>query len=330
MQAVSKIFLSCDLTGSTAFKQRGDHNPQSPWQKALLQFYREFPQKLGLVSSEFSEHHDLQFNLWKAVGDELIFTCDLSREVDVYWAINIWIKTMQEYARESLSDKNLGISGGPKLGVKGGTFIATFPGPDSESSIPRTPEVETTGGDVVELNEIALKGKRSHKKYLFDYFGPSIDTGFRVLSKCDSRHFILSLEVAYVLAVVSSLHTRDNFAVPNLVLKSSEGLKGVWGGERYPLFALDLGFKDPVNSAFSAFEASPASMDDILALCRTCYESENWPFMVYLPGSQEDGMFKTLPNDPLSEYVRGAENDSVLADGEDMGAEEVLPDAPTS
>src|SRR5579859_7691307 len=91
----SLLFLSCDLTGSTQYKQaqivsstRSGEQHGSPWQKVFLQFYWEFPQAIAtaLVDNDSA----LKFDLWKAVGDELIFTCEVRAEDDVYDAIRIF------------------------------------------------------------------------------------------------------------------------------------------------------------------------------------------------------------------------------------------------
>ncbi|WP_284753198.1 hypothetical protein [Arthrobacter sp. efr-133-R2A-120] len=294
----SLLFLSCDLTGSTHFKQNqaknGVRGNESPWQKTFLQFYREFPQELALKQVELGTE-GLQFDLWKAVGDELILTCPVVSENDIYNAVRTWIATIKDYANNSLA--------GTSLGTKGGAFIATFPGPDSESSIPRNPKDETSGGDVVELNKGALAGNRSHSKYLYDFFGPSIDTGFRVLSKCSARYFTVSVEVAYALACahLSPRPDRDEFLSEDLVLIGAEELKGVWGGQPYPLFAIDLDHGSDLNKAYSKFVSNGAAPEDVMELCRACYLSAGWPFVLYLPDAKNDA-FKTLPADPLAGY----------------------------
>jgi hypothetical protein len=238
---VSKLFLSCDLTGSTAFKQRVNADPSTPWQKVFLQFYREFPQQLYSQQTLLG-FTNLSFDLWKAVGDELIFTCKVASEVEVFQAVEVWVATLRAFKSDNLD-------GHPQLGVKGGAFVGTFPGPDYESTIPLKPDIETSDKDVVLLNVEALSGRRAVTKYLYDYFGPSIDTGFRVLSKCSDRYMTLSLEVAYALAVLHNMPNRDGaqYERPDLMLLESLELKGVWGGKEYPLFAIDLHSGDGVS-----------------------------------------------------------------------------------
>lgn len=235
------------------------------------------------------------------MGDELIFTCEVAHERDVYRAVRTWIDAMQGYQRDSLDDTS--------LGTKGGAFIATFPGPDSESSIPRDPTAETSGQDVVELNREALRtrddvSEASADKYLFDYFGPSIDTGFRVLSKCSDRYFTLSVEVAFAMACISLTPNRDrgDFGLDDVDLLGGVELKGVWGGQSYPLFAIDLNHGSPITDAFKKFSIGGSTVQDINALCEACYGSEGWPFKLFLPNSANTH-FTSEPVDPLATYI---------------------------
>lgn len=322
--AQSTLFLSCDLTGSTDFKQ--SNATGTPWQKVFLQFYREFPQEIAISQAELGTSR-LKFHLWKPVGDELIFTCDVSSERDIADAVRTWIHTMKAYKAGSLV--------GTPMGTKGGAFIATFPGPDSRSSVPRRPQDEKSGKDVVELNKEAHKGKRKHSVYLYDFFGPSIDTGFRVLSKCSERHFTLSLEVAFALACVSLTPAPDQekFALADIHLLGSDALKGVWGGQDYPLFALDLEIESPIHQAFVPFSKPDTSIEDVKRLCEACYTSEGWPFVLFLPDAQ-NLQFTDEPEDPLAGYVssRGdvaevkpSEGGSVELSGDDLPMAEDEP-----
>lgn len=308
---VSRLFLSVDLTGSTAFKQRDDLDSNMPWQKVFLQFYREYPEILKQTQQEDRLRQGgghLQFQLRKAIGDELIFSCVVLAETDTYWALRIWLQAMRRFETQNLADAVLGVSHGPSLGVKGGAFLATFPGPDSGASIPRLPNSEDTGKDVIELNRQALAGDRDHARYLFDYFGPSIDTGFRVLARCNSRYFTLSLEVAYVLSCLAARKEPDSDNPLTPILLTSDGLKGVRHEQRYPLFALDLEQDDEVNKAFARFESPPPHINDILNLCEACYSQPDWPFHIYLPNAFT-AQFRQAPTDPLAEYVSPSDSD---------------------
>lgn len=328
---MSKLFLSCDLTGSTGFKQRSGKTGDTPWQKVFLQFYREFPQHLFAQQKELSSD-DLQFELWKAVGDELIFTCSVESEVEICRAVDVWIATLAAYKSNSLQAEEL-----TGLGVKGGIFLGTFPGPDSESTIPLKPDTESSGEDVVTLNAAALaREPRDTGSYLFDFFGPSIDTGFRVIGACSARFLTLSVEVAFALALVHEASYGDGkYQYPGLKMMASRELKGVWGGRDYPVFAIDLDHQDSVHIAMSRFLPATASIGDVKALCEACYHSEGLPFFMYLPKSSH-GRFLEVPTDPLAGLASRAPDpgpgDESMADDPNDGADapEDLPTRPAA
>lgn len=277
--------MSCDIVGSTQFKQK---RPRS-WQATFLAFYRQFPQVLAKLA-----HHNprLKFELWKPVGDELIFTCRVAHEKDIYDAVRIWIQAMDEYEQGTLAKEN--------LFTKGGAFLATFPGPDSESTIPILPETEQSDEDPVELNRLALTGKKKISLYVYDYFGPSIDTGFRILGACSQRHFTLTIEVAWAMGLClqgaggapAGKHLTD------IRLLTTQTFKGVWDGREYPVFALDRHSGDKVNDTLHRLTGNVLQPPDVTSLCMACFESEGWPSAMYLPESGHD-IFKVVPVDQL-------------------------------
>lgn len=296
---VSKLFLSVDLTGSTAFKQR-PFDPKSPWQKVFLQFYREFPQVLH-QQQQGDPAKGLHFQLWKVIGDELLFTCEVRSERDIFHAVRLWVKTMREFTSTGLEEHT-------DLGVKGAAFLGTFPGPDHEATIPWRPDVEESGRDVLLLNEEAVAAeKRDTASYLFDYLGPGIDTGFRISGLSSLRYMPLSLEVAYALAVVHHHHDSqtDQFASADLNLLDSIELKGVWNGRQYPVFALDLEYDDPVHVALAAVRGERHDNAAILKLCSAAYRSPGWPCAMFLPDATTKD-FTVVPDNPLAKYLAEA------------------------
>lgn len=314
---VSQIFLSCDLTGSTNFKQRTDLSEH--WQKVFLQFYREFPQRIATTQVE-EDTVRLKFELWKPVGDELIYWCAVKSEIDVYDAVRTWLRAMRRYETEHLE--------GNGMGTKGGAFVATFPGPDSRSSVPRRPDIEVSDDDVVDLNRQAHSGQLAHSKYLYDYFGPSIDTGFRVTNLCEPRYFTLSVEVTMAmtgLTLTPGEHS-DRTTTDDFLLLHYQSLKGVWGGRKYPIFAIDRGYDDPVNAAFMKFENRPESKD-VHDLCNVCYQSANWPSQLYLPEAINE-LFHREPVDPLADYVSTTSAGAESVPEEPAQSDELSPDAP--
>jgi hypothetical protein len=314
------LFLSSDLVGSTSFKQK-----TRGWQKIFLSFYRELPQMIAEANREIDASTESAFHLWKAVGDELVFEVDINSEIDVSRAVRVWLRAMSMYEEQVLSDRG--------LALKGGAFIATFPGPDSESTIPRRPDYEDSDGAVVLLNKQALTGQRAYKKYLYDYFGPSIDTGFRLFGLSSQRHFTLSVETAWAIAGAAQAadmrkEGQDIHYVTDFVFHGSHTLKGVWNGREYPVFAIDRESGDPIHEALAKLGGGPISSQHVIDVCHACASDESWPFALYLPDSTT-GSFTTKPEDAMADLygsetsMEGAETEP--EDGEGSGLEEKPP-----
>lgn len=318
----SVLFLSCDLVGSTQFKQA-----TPGWQKVFLSFYREFPQFVGRRNEDVEAHGEPQeLRLWKAVGDELIFEVVVRSEAQVARAVRVWLEAMEAYQAQTLHSEAVTRT----LGVKGGAFIATFPGPDSESTIPRNPGREDEDADVILLNDEALEAEPDDQSFLYDYFGPSIDIGFRLLGQASLRHFTMSVEVAWALArveydaradrAVSGLRSRFD----DVVYLGDPQLKGVWSGRGYPVFAIDRGHDDDVNKAMAELTGPGLDPERALRLCNACQEYEGWPGAVYLPDSR-DARARRAPGDAMQKLRSAAASDQGAESPPGSGEEEGEP-----
>ncbi|WP_426975988.1 hypothetical protein ACQCSU_14515 [Pseudarthrobacter sp. O4] len=310
-RAKSKLFMSCDLVGSTSFKQT-----QRGWQKVFLSFYWEFPQ--FLVDADRAQtqldNEKTSFSLWKGVGDELLFEVDVTTERQISRAVRVWLAAVGRYEDQVLADY--------KLALKGGAFIATFPGPDSESTIPISPEDEDSDEAVVVLNDKALTGQRRTRRYLYDYFGPSIDTGFRVIGRAERRYFTLSVEVAWAIALAAHAAAPDDanektHVVSDFVFKGSHILKGVWRAREYPLFAIDRECTDKVNEAVADMNGERLKAEQIIRVGTACASDEHWPFALYLPESTH-ARFQEKPEDVMA--------DLLLSESTREGAETLVDD----
>lgn len=310
----SELFLSCDLVGSTQYKQKAGQR----WQETFLAFYRQFPQALSTMCKDMSP--ELDFKLWKPVGDELIFKCRVTHERQIYRAVRTWIAAMDYYEQNTLAKEG--------LGTKGGAFVATFPGPDSESTIPLNPDQETSDKGLLELNNAALS-RRNLNQYMYDYFGPSIDTGFRILGACSSRYFTLSTEVAWAMSQSSQATGLNNadFHCGDLVLVEARSLKGVWNGREYPIFAVDRHEEDMVNKALRVFSGPKLEAQHISDLCRECAASPGWPSALYLPDSGIDE-FKQNPVDPLAGMIAESRDGAEVAPSSDPGTKNLSASPP--
>lgn len=295
----SLLFVSCDVIGSTALKQsKGVRR----WEEILLSFYIDFPWLLGDVGAE----DGVSFTLWKPIGDELVFKVEIEREADVYKAVRSWLRAVEKY--ETSFKERVGTT------LKGGAFIATFPSPDVEASVVRDPRTTLpTAPDLANINDEALD-KRDHATHVFDYFGPSFDTGFRVIGHSTPRHFTLSAEVAWAMLRAAEDHVGDGHPLEDLVFLGGRELKGVWGGRDYPLFAIDREHRDPINAAMKTLSRQhDFEINDAKALLKACVLSTDLQTSLYLPLSS----LEPLQREPGDALAKLRKSGTAVAEGID-------------
>lgn len=226
-----RLFLSVDLSGSTAFKNSSSgehrHKGSAPkWVTVFQQFYADFPAFFG---SEFQKQtngsvgEDSCPKLWKAVGDELVFCGTMSNQKACIVALNAFISTLHIY-RKRLLDENVG------LNVKGAGWLAAFPEPN------RTVQLRPTEG-IPELHSAseALEASADQSPFDYDFLGKAIDTGFRVANKANPEQFVLSVQLA---RLITGTDPEQGFG-HNIRLDPPTTLKGVNKNEPYPMLYID-------------------------------------------------------------------------------------------
>ncbi len=289
----SVLFLSCDLLDSTRFKQSVRQRPShlvppeldAGWVPTFLEFYREFPEALGRIVAERHPALIGRLDLWKAIGDELIFSCAIRSESDCYDAVDAWIGAMDDFEQGSLLEKT------PMM-LKGGAFLATVPFPDRRVAIPRGIVETGTQQDAEKLNEDVLNGEHGAERYVVDFVGPSIDTGFRVLEYAQRRYFVVTLEVAHILFEYAEHHGLARTAH----LLGTKRLKGVWDDRPYPLFALARGddtapsrlLADIVGEAYVSDEYPACAAEDVVRAVEAYRGTPGWSGVIHLPDSYLD------------------------------------------
>ena len=227
----SILFLSCDLQNSTQFKQ----NHAEKWIATFLAYYSEFPSLLATTISDSYPSLRDRLVLWKAIGDELIFSVRIQSEQECSDAVDAWMATMLGFEIQHLLGKT-------PMTLKGGAFLATVPSPDRRVAIPRTVQISDGGSqrDVEETNEAILNAADPTGdfaiNFAMDFVGPSIDTGFRILEFASRGYFVLTVEVAHLLFKHYDDVTTERGGEAYLL--GTHSLKGVWGGRPYPVFAI--------------------------------------------------------------------------------------------
>lgn len=265
-----RLFFSADIVGSTAFKQKpqaggiSDAQGKFPaWFNMVLAFYHQAEQAFSTnwasfersCAGEDSRNHWFgpAPELWKTVGDEVLFTKQILHPAQAITSCHAWVRTLDDL-RSQLKERG--------LDVKSSAWLADFPLRNQEVILRSRLSGDTLSAD----DEYPFNNQLSLDAYyddpsqsvIRDYIGPSIDTGFRLGSLASARKFVISLELANVLSVEQSKSDRDTrlYSFGALSLRRFDfrydgrvPLKGVLGGNPYPVFWIDL---DPENEVHRA------------------------------------------------------------------------------
>jgi len=328
----SILFLSCDLQNSTQFKQKSEGG----WVATFLAFYSEFPSYLAnRIADSYPSLQD-RLSLWKAVGDELIFSIRIDSEKECSDAIDAWMDTMLEFEQQHLLQKT-------PMTLKGGAFLATVPTPDRRVAIPRIIQLSDGGSqiDVQQINEATLNSAEENGdfalNFAMDFIGPSIDTGFRVLKFAARGYFVLTLEVAHLLFKhynddKTKRHRRAYFL-------GTHALKGVWGGRPYPIFAVErpLEAETPEQVLARAFaeKGGPGLVTDeyphrtpseVLEAIEAYRSADGWQGAVHAPNAHDPDFRMHEAALKVREYLDNLADTSEdhLDSAEDTGDEDTV------
>lgn len=228
-----RLFLSVDLTGSTAFK--ANNHSVFEWRKIFSRFYDEFP---TLYIRKFSEICDKTNNigddekatppkLWKTIGDEILFV----NRVTSITHLGVYISAFSEALIE------FGGLLSAELNTKGNGWLAAFPCPNCSIPIRRE---DTSSSDLgfdelpTEDFELAVDGDPSK----FDFLGKGIDGGFRISRNSAIDTFTISPALAYLLTRARKNEDTTNFKA-TFQFHEPQSFKGVIGGKSYPIVSLD-------------------------------------------------------------------------------------------
>jgi hypothetical protein len=179
--------------------------------------------------------------LWKVLGDELIFFKECWEPREVFGIIQVWRKTLIDFAASWPFDK---------LKIKSGSWLVGTPIRNWEVAFLRselTESDENLSNNPVAFNFHLLKeyysGNES-RKINIDFVGPSMDCGFRLLGHSDERRMVLSADLVEILCEEIAWWERQQFQNLYPPLKfyysGTETLKGISRfGIKYPIIWLD-------------------------------------------------------------------------------------------
>lgn len=227
-----RLFLSVDLSGSTAFKNSAvgaapTKGATPLWVDAFETFYDKFPAQFHTKYLQRQNNlagTDQAPRLWKAVGDELVFCGRISNRLSAILAILAFVDTMNEY-RKRLQDEKTA------LGLKGAAWLAAFPEPN------RAVQLRHEGSDKTSLVSAseALEMAADRRPFDYDFLGKAIDTGFRVARWAEPERFVLSVQLARLLLE----HGEGDPFPQQIWMETPQPLKGVNNGQPYPVLYFD-------------------------------------------------------------------------------------------
>lgn len=198
-----RLFLSVDMVGSTQFKARFTGKGSEGWLDTFRAFFTNFPLMLaGQLAFEFLDEDDTPaVDVWKVMGDEVIFTAVPSTAEELTSILRALLRTMKLYEANHFEML--------PLRLKGTGWLADFAEANIELDIP-----ELSSSDV-----------SPH----VDFIGPDLDLGFRISKFARPASLVLSLDL------VELLLDAKNLAAISLYLAGQEELKGVMFGRPYPI-----------------------------------------------------------------------------------------------
>jgi hypothetical protein len=202
-----RLFLSVDIVGSTRFKAeraRRDGGAEG-WLAVFKTFFTHLPLMLeGEVGLAFlDEDRTPAVDVWKAMGDEIIFAAALERDDDIAPLLLALLRAMRLLGERQFDAL--------PLRLKGAAWTAAFPQPNIEIEIP-----ELSSGEGCYI----------------DYLGPDIDLGFRIGRHARAGGLVGSVDL------VERLLGAGGEASVALSVTGREVLKGAGFEHPYPIIRM--------------------------------------------------------------------------------------------
>lgn len=208
------LFVSFDLVNSTKFKSYNYLN----WFNVIYEITDTIRRKVKSI--------DENFQLWRSIGDEVVFTIVVSN-------VNK-IEKIIEKVFYTLNDIHLTIKDGSIF--RDSTTVK--PINVLELREQNILSIKATAWLALVSSDIASEDLKYNLRYdykvadnvkVVEFQGNDIDIGFRISKKCTNpRRLTLSLELAYILS-------KSKFVKSKLHIISYDKLKGIWDNRLYPV-----------------------------------------------------------------------------------------------
>ncbi len=254
-----RLFLSVDVEGSTAFKQKTHVKADEDWRYFFFDFFTRFPEQFqaklaGLVP-------DVQQVVpWKVLGDELVYSLLVTDLAKVFPVLDAFRQTLAGY-QDAPKHGGSTIKTN-RLRLKGAGWLAGFP-----------------------VGNLMVVMKNANGAETEDFIGPSIDTGFRLSRLSSHRHFTLSVELAWVI-----LNQDERL---KLYYSGRKDLKGIMERDGYPHLWMDVFEGMPKTELMTSEDAlkwpEAADSDRLKSFCRHYILSHGEPdFLPFVFPHPED------------------------------------------
>ncbi|MBN9535870.1 MAG: hypothetical protein J0H77_04060 [Alphaproteobacteria bacterium] len=290
-----RLFFSIDIVGSTDFKHARNAPAADPnsWVSPFLSFYQTSVNQIAVhwdrvvadMSAVDPTNTSGRFRFgscpafWKGAGDEVLFTKIVHSPLDAAAAIHAMLAVMQEHRLDQSQGRN--------LTIKGTAWLAGFPINNAEVILPRESATPAQGAldDLVAENyrllDLLERDPARKADYNADYVGPSIDLGFRLCAHSTARQLIVSADLAWLLCQAhlgcrpEEHESCDYLRVPRLGYAGRVELKGIEGGEPYPLIWIEAEAATEFDRAEDRLLGSvpladkPHHVEDLKTFCAT-------------------------------------------------------------
>lgn len=216
---------------------------------------------------------------WKGAGDEVLFSKVVESPLDAAAAVHTLLAVMREQ-RLQFASKH------PQLNVKGAAWLAGFPANNAEIILPYK-EARLTAGrldDALAENYRLLSMSNSgstRTAFHADYIGPSVDLGFRLRDHATPRRMVVSVDLVWLLCHAHDRCFDDERSscaylhIPNVGYDGRHGLRGILGGEPYPLMWIEADSTNALDNAEDTLlrrksSGTPLNTDEYKALKDFC------------------------------------------------------------
>jgi hypothetical protein len=318
------------MVGSTAYKQQarfpigdaakgsGEIDLTPNWMSPITDFFSSFTEALNQCWDEKKAWIAQQSTMtelpigenpeiWKANGDELIFTKELSDRREIHIILVCWMDAIKLY-RKSLPTKK-------RLDVKSCIWFAGFPITNSEIIFSKnTGAIRTRFNDDPRLDQYYLlenwyEKPESRENLIQDFLGPSIDTGFRLAAQATPRKMIVSIEVAYLLSAAkmpTGKKVNGYLDWPKIVYDGRVDFKGVLGGKPYPVFWIDLHSEDKETAIEDNLTQPPKPLgsNEIELFCESFFSQHESVMLKPFIYNDAAGQYGDLPENYVEHLLR--------------------------